>query len=61
MLQTFLCVVAAAIWVRAARLLRAGSEPHFLMQVLVFVASPLICLHIFVVSVTECLLETHDA
>jgi hypothetical protein len=61
MLQTLLCVVVATIWVRAARLLRAGNEQRVLMRILVFVASPLICLHIFVVSVTQCLLEMHDA
>ena len=61
MLQTLLCVAAAAIWVRAARLLRAGNEQGVMMQVLVFMASPFICLHIFVISVTQCLLDMHDA
>jgi hypothetical protein len=60
MLHALLSVLAATLWVRAARLLCvAGEKP--LTQIAICIFSPLICLHIFITSLTQCILERREA
>ena len=59
MLQALLFFLVATIWVRLARILCVAAESP-LMQVLVFVVSPIIYLHIFVMSVAQCVLDWRE-
>ncbi|PPQ36132.1 hypothetical protein CH337_20270 [Rhodoblastus acidophilus] len=61
MSHAFFFLLVSAIWIEAARILRAAEEEGVLMQGLVFLAGPFICLYIFVASCMSCFQELDDA